>query len=199
MIVIDGRQSTMDLGNFANLEEVLVKVMEDEIEPGHIVTDVIVNDEAFSEIYPHQAEDIERDELRSVEVRSVSMEEMAGDIVEEMVKVIGIMQNGSKNVAGMFRQGDTSEALEVLQDLLDVARRFLGTIGMLSERFQDGDTALVRHGEELSDLVEEMVDVMDNQDWLLLADLLEYELIPSLETWHTVLADLRTGVIREKE
>lgn len=199
MIVIDGRQSTMELGAFANLEEVLVKVMEDEIEPGHIVTDVIVNDEAFSEIYPHQAEDIERDELRSVEVRSVSMEEMAGDMVEEMVKVISIMQNGSKNVAGMFRQGDTGEALEVLQDLLDVARTFLGTTSLLSERFQDGSADLLRCGNELNDLVEEMVDVMDNQDWLLLADLLEYELIPSFETWHMVLGNLRTNIAREME
>lgn len=199
MIVIDGRQSSMQLGSFANLEEVLVKVMEDEIQPGHIVTDVIVNEEAFSEIYPHQAEDIERDELRSVEVRSVSMEEMAGDIVEELVKVIGIMQTGSKNVSILFRRGDTAEALEVLQDLLDVSRSFIRTIDVLNEHFPAAQGTLEEQTRELNDLFEEMVDVMDNRDWLLMADLLEYELLPSFDSWNTTLGALRDTVAAAKE
>jgi hypothetical protein len=199
MIRIDGRQSAMELGSFANLEEVLVKVMEEELEPGCIVTDVLVNDESFSEMYPHQAEDIESAELRSVEVRSVSMREMAGDVTAELGKVVGIVQTGSKRVAGMFRQGDTAEALEVLQDLLEVTRHFLDTIDVLRDRFGSGENALAATTRELDDLVTEMADVMDNQDWLLLADLMEYEFLPSFENWHKVISGLDAEIAADKD
>lgn len=188
MIVIDGRQSTMEIGNFANLEELLVKVMEEEIVADHIVTDVYVNKEAFSEIYPHHAEDIEADEIESVEVRTVSLNEMAGDVTRELFTVIKIMQGGARSVAGNFRQADLAEGLEVLQDLLDVTRHFLGTIGVLQQRFPLHDQSVLdATTASLDRLLTEMCDVMDGQDWLLLADLLEYEFLPACEEWDQVL------------
>jgi len=188
MIVIDGRQSTMEIGNFANLEEILVKVMEEEVVADHIVTDVYVNQEAFSEIYPHHAEDIEADEIESVEVRTVSLNEMAGDVTKELFTVIKIMQGGARSVAGNLRQADIAEGLEVLQDLLDVTRHFLGTISVLHQRFPLQDkTVMEETTESLARLMTEMCDVMADQDWLLLADLLEYEFLPACEEWDKIL------------
>ncbi|MDL2210514.1 hypothetical protein LJC26_06895 [Desulfovibrio sp. OttesenSCG-928-O18] len=189
MIVIDGRQSTMEIGNFANLEEILVKVMEEEVVADHIVTDVYVNQEAFSEIYPHHAEDIEIDEIESVEVRTVSLNEMAGDVAKELFTVIKIMQGGARSVAGNLRQADIAEGLEVLQDLLDVTRHFLGTISVLHQRFPLHNTeSLDETTASLDRLLTEMCEVMTDQDWLLLADLLEYEFLPACDDWDQVLS-----------
>ena len=80
MISVDGRSTGMEIKQFHNLEEILLRIMEtDELE-GRVVTDVFVNNECFSEIYPHQAEDIEVDEIESVEVRSMPMADMALEI-----------------------------------------------------------------------------------------------------------------------
>ena len=188
MIIIDGRQSAMELGTFANLEEVLVKVMEEEVVSDHIVTDVLVNQEAFTEIYPHHAEDIEIDEIQSVEVRTMSMNAMAGEVSQELFTVIKIMQNGSKGVARFLRQGDIAEGLEVLQDLLDVTRHFLTTISVLHQRFPLPEAgAFESSSATLDKLLAEMCDVMGEQDWLLLADLLEYEFMPACEEWEQVV------------
>lgn len=189
MIVIDGRQSTMEIGNFANLEEILVKVVEAEVVEDHVVTDVFVNQEAFTEIYPHHAEDIEADEISSVEIRTVSMIDLAKDVTQEMFIVVKIMQNGAKGVAGYLRQGDTAEGLEVLQDLLDVTRNFLGTVAVLQERFPVSDRAVFEEiTVSLDNLLAEMGDVMTDQDWLLLADLLEYEFHPACEEWDQIIS-----------
>jgi len=59
MIIVDGQRSPFEVQSFENLEQIIEKVMEDKQMQARIVTDVLVNDEAFSEIYPHQAEDIE--------------------------------------------------------------------------------------------------------------------------------------------
>lgn len=188
MIVIDGRESAMQIGNFANLEELLVKVVEEEVVCDHIVTDVYVNKEAFSEIYPHHAEDIGTASIKSVEVRTVSLNQMANDVAKELFTVIKIMQNGARGVSASLRQADIAEGLELLQDLLDVTRHFLSTISVLNERFPHSDEVpLQETTQALDKLLSEMSDVMSDHDWLLLADLLEYEFLPACENWDGVL------------
>jgi uncharacterized protein YegJ (DUF2314 family) len=195
MIVIDGKGTSMQVNNFSNLEELLVRVMEDQSLDNRVITDVLVDNENFSEIYPHQAEDIQTTTFGKVEIVSVPVQDMAVSITRELYKVVRLMHEGGKHVAQLFRQAEDGEALEVYQDLLDVTRDFLGMIGVLRNEFslrKNPDfTAAV---EEISDLFTEMSEVMENEDWILLADILEYEFIPSTEKWKKVIAGLREDI-----
>ncbi len=191
MIIVDGRQSEQKISNFANLEEVLTNVMEEESMNGRIVTDVLVNDEAFSEIYPHQAEDMACESISRVEVRSVPAHELAVDMSAELDKVARMMENGSRMVARLFREAKDADALELLQDLLDVTRDFMGMLAHLRDRYLNGvDEDFLRRSEKLSDLISEMTEVLENEDWVLLADLLEYEFSPTCADWRIIGAQL---------
>ena len=196
MIIIDGCQSEMKIGNFANLEEILVNVMKDEKMETRIVTDVLVNEESFSEIYPHQAEDIGSELIKRVEVRSVTAGQMATDIAREMYKVVQIMSKGSQQVARLFRQADDADALDMLQDLLDVTRDFMTMISVLRNEFcLDGDsTKFHEHTTQLSNLLSEMSEVLESSDWIMLADLLEYEFLPLCQSWKQVIQGLRENM-----
>ena len=196
MITIDGRQSKMEIGNFANLEEILVGVMSNEDMDSRIVTDVLVNEESFSEIYPHQAEDIGSDFIKSVEVRSMPVGEMAANIAREMYKVAQIMGNGARHVARLFRQADDAEALDMLQDLLDVTRDFMNMIGVLRNEFclDSGCKEFNESADQLSNLLTEMSDVLESSDWILLADLLEYEFQPLSQNWKQVIQSIRENL-----
>ncbi|WP_300154467.1 hypothetical protein [Solidesulfovibrio sp.] len=192
MISVDGRETGMDIKHFQNLEEILLKIMDGGELEGRVVTDVFVNNESFSEIYPHQAEDIEADEITSVEVKSVPVADMAAEIAVELDKVVLLMEHGARRVADLFRQADDAEALEVYQDLMDVTRDFLNMIGVLrDESVRVGAQAFDAAAEEISSLFSEMVEVLENEDWILLADLLEYEFIPAMSRWKGVIAELR--------
>ncbi len=195
MIVIDGRQSAMSLANYANLEEVLTRLIEEESLEQRIVTDVLVNDEAFSELYPHQAEDIESQSIERLEVRTVSMEDMAADVVLELPKVVDIMAGGSRRVASLLRESDLAEAMEVLQDMIAVSRDFLTTIQVLRGQFSSDDSAsLDALGDTLGGLLGEVAEVMGNEDWMLVADLLEYEYLPACEGWRGIIDSLAKDV-----
>jgi hypothetical protein len=195
MIIIDGQQSEYSLSNFENLEELLDKITGSEYFQDRIVTDVLVNGEVFSEIYPHQSEDIENDELEKVEIVSVSKQEMGQQIIQEMSKVISLMGQAARQVAGLFRQAEDLDALDTYQDLLEVARDFLGMVGSLQDELSlpsnpEMDAAL----EAFSTLLNEMIEVQENEDWVLLADLLEYEFLPVVEKWVPVVKDLEKRV-----
>lgn len=195
MIVIDGRQHDASVGNFKNLEELLVSMSQDERLGDRIITDVLVDNEAFSEVYPHQAEDIATGEINRVEIKSVPMNDMAVDITRELYKVVRLMNEGGKHVAELFRQADDAEALDMYQDLLDVTRDFLAMVGTLRNEFSLNDHAVFNDcSNEFNNLFGEMAEVMENEDWILLADLLEYEFIPATERWKKVIAQLREDI-----
>ncbi len=200
MIVIDGRESGLSISNFANLEEVLSKIMEEEDLQQRIVTDVLVDDEAFSELYPHQAEDIEANSFSKVELRTVSLDQMATDVVGELPKVITIMDAGSRRVAELFRQSDLAEGLEVLQDIIAVSRELLNTIQVLRNQYSSGASGeLDSLGDSLGNLLEEIGDAMSNEDWLLVADLLEYEFVPACEGWSVVINGLANDIAAARQ
>ena len=187
MIIVDGCKSDKEISSFANLEEILATVMQDEKMDDRVVTDVFVNNEIFSEIYPHQAEDMSCDAISSVEVRSVPAAELAVDMSAEMGKVARMMGSGARNVARLFRDASDADALELLQDLLDVTRDFMGMLSALRERYLGGaDEEFTLKAEKLADQLSEMSDVLENEDWILLADLLEYEFLPLCDEWLVV-------------
>ncbi|MCR5814484.1 MAG: hypothetical protein K6G15_08360 [Desulfovibrio sp.] len=197
MIIVDGQKSDKSITAFANLEEILTDLMNDSSMHNRIVTDVFVNNEIFSEIYPHQAEDLASDSIEKVEIRSVPATQMALDIAGEMTKVTRMMESGGKNVARLFREGKDSDALELLQDLLDVVRDFLAMVGDLRERYLGGSNEEF-HAKtvELSDLLSEMSDILESEDWILLADLLEYEFAPQCGDWQQLSEQLRQDLVQ---
>jgi hypothetical protein len=195
MIMVDGRDTGLNIQDFDNLEQLLLKVVETENMRDRIITEVVVNKESFSEIYPHQAEDVAASEIESVEVHSVPVVEMAVSITRELYKVITLMDHGARRVSELFRRADDGEALEVFQDLLDVIRDFLGMIGVLRSEFSLKSNVNFDKGvEDVSGLFSEMLEVMENEDWILLADLLEYEFIPAVDRWKKIVAQLREDI-----
>jgi hypothetical protein len=42
----------------------------------------------------------------------------------------------------------------------------------------------------LQDLLAEMVEISENEDYILLADLMEYELLPTVREWQQILQNL---------
>ena len=183
----------MNMAAFSNLEEILVQVIKDDYLEKRVVTDVLLNKEPFNEIYPHQAEDIEVSEIDSLEIQTVPLNEMAGNVAEELHKVINIMGEGARQIAQLFRQADDAEALEMLQDLLEVTREFLGMVGLLRYEYTTpGTDSISDRIEVISSLLGEMIEVLENEDWVLLSDLLEYEFLPAMENWSVVIGKLQS-------
>lgn len=191
MIVIDGQNTGLNVSNYQNLEDLLVKMMESRNLEDRVVTDVLVDDESFSEIYPHQAEDIETSSINKVEIKSMPVAEMAVSITAELEKVVHIMAHGGREVAERFRQADDAEALELFQDLLDVTQNFMRMIAVLRDEFDLSRSAdFNAASQEISGVLSEVSEVLENEDWILMADLLDYEFIPSVEKWDKVVSNL---------
>ncbi|MDQ7032677.1 MAG: hypothetical protein Q9M37_08210 [Desulfonauticus sp.] len=191
MIIVDGREIDLKIKNFSNLEDLLVKVMESEGLKDRIVTDVYVNEEVFSELYPNEAADIEVDEIERVEIKTESIEKMATEIVKELGKVLKLLVKSGEEIANLFREAKDFEALDMYQDFLEVLRDF---IGMISVLYQDCGFKETKELDDavkvMSELFSELIDIQEKEDWILLADVIEYELLPHLKDWDNILKQL---------
>ena len=54
----------------------------------------------------------------------------------------------------------------------------------------DNESLEVRQ-TKLTDLMSQMLEANKNQDWVLLADLLEYEMLPFYKDWEKILSKLQ--------
>ncbi len=195
MIIIDGKQTELSISNFENLEQLLVSVSNTDEMSERIVTDILVNKEQFSELYPHQAEDIESDELESVEIVSVPYKQMALDITTELYKVSKLMQISSTEISNYFRAVNTEEGLPLFLDLINVIRNFMAMVAVLRSEFIDRvDEKFVNHVEAISQILGEMNEVLISEDWLVLADLMEFEFKPTCQGWETILDNLQNDI-----
>lgn len=191
MIVVDGRTCDKAIADFANLEELLTMIRDSEEMQDRVITDVLVNGAAFSEIYPHQAEDMDTASISSVEIRSVTSLQMAVSIASEMEKVARMMAGAAREVARLFREASDSDALELFQNLLDVTSDFLNMIEMLCNDYvPNAPEGYKAKKEKLAEVLSEMTDVLGNEDWILLADMLEYDFQPLCDEWQTICNDV---------
>ena len=188
MILINGKESKLQMQQFANLEEMLAATYDDCAQSQQIITDVLLNDEPFSEIYPHQAEDISASQVNKLEIVSMDVQLMAAEMTNELFKVTKSMEMAATQSAAYFRQGDDAQGLELLQDLIDVNRDFLNVFGTLRTNFDvPNDEHLNRTSDKYSALLSELIEVMESEDWILLADLLEFEISPACLEWDNSL------------
>lgn len=191
MIAIDGKACDRKISEFANLEELLTTIMAEDSMANRVITDVLVNGENFTEIYPHQAEDMDCTDISSVEITTIPVMEMAIRMSAELKKVAVMMGKGARSVAKLFREDQQTDALELLQDLLDVTRDFMGLLSLLRDKYLGGaDEDFANRLETFSNLVSEMSEVLESEDWVLLADLLEFEFAPICDEWRKTGEDL---------
>lgn len=196
MITVDGQKSQLLITDFANLEEILMHLRDLDIMEGRILTDLIINGVPFTEIYPHQSEDVASNTINTIEVITVPTKQMILDIVVEMYKVVELIKKGAAEISHLCREGDDTAALELLQDLLDVIRDFRKMQNTLETSLSGVDMTFDANDDQLNKLLTEMNDVLSEEDWILLADLFEYEFIPFCNKWKEEVDILKKNLDR---
>jgi hypothetical protein len=99
---------------------------------------------------------------------------------------------GFQKAADLFRMENEQEANKYYLQILDGVDWFsqvLLTILQSWEKNLEGQS-LEERQKKLTGLIAQMLEANQNQDWVLMADLLEYEMIPLYEDWQEVLSKI---------
>ncbi|MBU1652852.1 hypothetical protein KKA00_11570, partial [bacterium] len=85
------------------------------------------------------------------------------------------------------------DGLQVFMHTMETCRRLLGlSYELVTVPAADGLTekTIAESRRALFAVLDNMIDAQSDQDWVLLADLLEYELIPALHDWRQIIPEI---------
>ena len=182
----------------SNLEEILMRVMSEHVQPGNVITAVKLNGTGYSEKNPHGAADVPLKDIKTLEIDTMSAEEMARHFFNNGGKHLDLLIRGAEKISELFRIADETEANEHYVEYLENLRLFVQMVAESKEALHLNLSAIPFQKatvedevQKLSNMMDQMLKVQENEDWVMLADLLEYELIPLLKGWDQVFALLR--------
>lgn len=197
-VLVDHRKIELETSKVRNLEEVLLKIMADEIKAENIITAVILNGQIYSEKIPHDASQVPIQEIQTLEIQTMSMEEIAWHFLIQSGKQIDQLVDHARQVSELFRVCDEGEANEQYASFLESLRLFLqmvnetqAILNLPLNRIPFKGGTVETKIEALSNIIDQMHQVQKDEDWVMLADLLEYELVPAMDEWKSILSLLK--------
>ena len=97
---------------------------------------------------------------------------------------------GFQKAADLFRMGNEQEANQYYLQVLDGIEWFSQVVIIIvsTQENKSEEKSLEERQKKLTDLMSQMLEANQNQDWVLMADLMEYEMIPFYKDWEVVLS-----------
>ncbi len=197
LITMNDQTLAADFSHLANLEELLAEIHDKHLPAGQHLYQVHLNGEFFSERYPGEARYFGIHEIERLEVKTLPEAEMVRTILKEAVGQGGILAQAVAKCAHLFRVAPEEEAnrcfaqvLEALQWLLHTGEG--GVQALLRESAGALPDPQARSGffAHLQKLLTDMEELAVQEDYIMLADLMEFELHPLVEQWRTLILNL---------
>ncbi|RLA90058.1 MAG: hypothetical protein DRG58_03250 [Deltaproteobacteria bacterium] len=197
-ITINEQALEVNFDHLRNLEEALVEVADSYIPEGEQLFQVKVNGDLFSERYPREARYIDLETVTRLDIHTVTDRELALAILKEAGGQADVLIQALEQGATLFRLADENEAnhyyaqvLDTLRWLLQIGEMAGQVLGVNLTRLRQENGDLVgNYVNDLEELLNEMVQVHQESDFILLADLMEYELLPAVAKWKNILIQL---------
>jgi len=201
LISIDGRPMEESLISGDNLEDILSDLTENHMPPNKIVGEVLLNGRTYTEDLPHAAVEVPRTDIESLVLVTLSSEDIARHFLDNGQNILGSMLDSLPKITELFRLGDETEANEHYLRFLESLHL---TVSLLEKVIQVMDIPYdVSIGELgsiegrlgwLAEITTQLLRIQEENDWIYLADVLEYELTPELETLRDMLPDMKSRI-----
>ncbi len=186
-ILLDQKTMEIEESDVHNLEEVLLKIMSEHVRPENVVITVKLNGEVYSEKDPHDAARIPLSDIETLEIDTMTTEEIARKFFENGARQLGMMIQAAEKISELFRIADENEANKQYADFLENLRLFMKMLAEVKEMLNG---TLEDRLQRLSEMMDQMIHTQEQEDWIVLADLLEYGLVPLLKEWQEILPAL---------
>ena len=133
-------------------------------------------------------------DINSLEVELADLKDLVATNLSNALDYLEKLIPGFDQAADLFRTGNEQEANKYYIQILDGMDWFSEVVNVVMSSEGEGqepENSLRVRQAKLTDLMSQMLEANKNQDWVLLADILEYEMIPFYKEWQTILSKLK--------
>jgi hypothetical protein len=136
-------------------------------------------------------------DIDSLEVELANLKDLVATNLANALDYLKKLIPGFEQAADLFRAGNEQESNKYYLQILDGIDWFSQVISVImspdkgeTELPDIDDESLEVRQKKLTDLMSQMLEANENQDWVLLADILEYEMVPFYKDWEKILSKL---------
>jgi hypothetical protein len=196
-VLVDGKQFAGDLAG-GTLQEILGDLAQKAVGDDATMREVIVNGEPFEEAKQGPADRLGRERIQRLEVETIPAREMAMHFLASSQSYLAAINQSVSRVAELFRVSDEQEASEHYLNTLESIQLFLQMLQECRHILKlDFDSPILdgMSGEErlqkLLLLIKDLLAAQEQQDWVLLADILQYDLSAEIQLWHNFMPQFK--------
>ncbi len=177
----------------STLGELLDGILQSKPALGNFFSRVCLNKEEVA----HDSEPIRRTPVAEIETLETEISSLSQIVNKNLTNIRAYLNKlipGIEKAAELFRSGDEKEANQFFINIIDGMDWFSQVVESLekavdlipgSQKMPEG--AVKERQERLITLIQQMEEANKNKDWILLADLLEYEILPYYSDWEKML------------
>ena len=136
-------------------------------------------------------------DIDSLEVELANLKDLVATNLANALDYLKKLIPGCEQAGDLFRAGNEQEANKYYLQILDGIEWFSQVVSVImspdegeTELPDTDDESLEVRQKKLTDLMSQMLEANENQDWVLLADILEYEMVPFYKDWGEILSKL---------
>jgi hypothetical protein len=174
----------------------MTKCLEKEFfDDGAVVCRVFVNGTALSEEDEYRFRDLRINEIQNLDFEIADADILVLDLVENWIRSLPMVVDSCEKVSEQFRLKGVEGSLRLFTDVIDACQYLVDSLGPLQVylRLRDAEFARRWRAAEssLNKATIEIFSAFERQDYVFLADLLEYDLLSSLQEWESLMKSLR--------
>ena len=164
--------------------------------PGSYIRRIWLDDQEFPSD-DREALQKKPSDIDSLEVELANLKDLVATNLANALDYLKKLIPGCEQAADLFRAGNEQEANKYYLQILDGIDWFSQVVSVImspdegeTELPDTDDESLEVRQKKLTDLMSQMLEANENQDWVLLADILEYEMVPFYKDWEKILSKL---------
>mgnify|MGYP001189830905 CR=1 FL=1 len=193
-IIINNEEKNCDTSSFGNLNKLYENLLGEFATKESFVTSIKLNGEELSENELQKKGDLPVNDIETFEMIILTLPEMTLNSINNVMEYLAKLIPAVKNASELFRTKSPEEAnkyylqcVEGLTWFQEVVDNISSLLKLELEKLDFGSKSFEELQKQLLSITKEIHDSQDKKDWVMLADLLEYELTPYLEEWQSVL------------
>ena len=195
-LLINGKEETVSCVA-ETLGDLVLHIEKEGVAQGNVVRSIQIDGKESSPDSP-VARKTPLSEIETLEIEISTLSDIVNKNIENADAYLIRLIPGIEKSVELLRMGNEQEANKFFINIIDGIDWLSQVLDMIlaakaispgtvfdGKSIQDRRTSLV-------DFTQQMVDANKNQDWVLLADLLEYEILPYYQEWSNLLPRFRS-------
>ncbi len=194
---INNQIQHIDLNSCETLRDVIEVILINEAPADSIVHRVVLNGKELTEEQEINLGIIALEGVETLEVFTSTAQEISYESIKLACGQLAEVVEETQKTADCFRYQDEAEANKRFVLLIEIFQKFVHLLELVKRSLNLDFSKITTDDKSLDELQNNMTDVLSqilttqqNKDWISLADLLEFELVPLLNTWSKIIPTL---------